>query len=155
MALLVKTLQALRLQKKNIYAGDYDVIAVTETWLNASISDSEILNQNYQIYRRDGCEKTGGGVLLIIRSNIISSKRQDLETNMEMICVDLSMIHTSKLLLSIVYRPPNSESGFIDQFSMFLENSAHIQKSNQLILGDFNYLNIEGHMYYGFSQVIL
>ena len=31
----------------------YDIIAVTETWLTDNISDSELLEYGYTIYRRD------------------------------------------------------------------------------------------------------
>ena len=48
---------------------DSDVIAVTETWLNDNISNSEILNDAYVIHRRDRKTGTRGGDRLF--ANII------------------------------------------------------------------------------------
>lgn len=46
---------------KFVYDGDYDIVAVTETWLNHSIMYSEILSKGYIIFRRDRLKKLGGG----------------------------------------------------------------------------------------------
>ena len=58
---------------------DYDIIVVTETWLNESVFDSEILNSNYNIYRRDRCSThslkgEGGGVLVAVSSRLSSMR---------------------------------------------------------------------------------
>ena len=48
-----------------------DVISVTETWLNDSVSDHEILPTHYNIIRKDRpSKKRGGGVLLALREGI-------------------------------------------------------------------------------------
>ena len=55
-------------QLQNIASVDNgDIIAVTESWHNSSVKDSEILNCNYVIYRRDRqCYNRSGGVLLAV-----------------------------------------------------------------------------------------
>ena len=56
-----------------VYSEDYDVVAVTETWLNDNILDSEILSHGYSIYRHDrDSSKRGGGVLLAVKQSIES-----------------------------------------------------------------------------------
>ena len=41
-----------------------DVVAITETWLHQRIMDTEILDSNYVIFRRDRQQgQRGGGVL--------------------------------------------------------------------------------------------
>lgn len=45
----------------------YDIIAVTETWLDYSVLDSELLPSTCNMERRD-CK--GGGVLLACRDNL-------------------------------------------------------------------------------------
>ena len=66
---------------------DHDLIAVTETWLNPSIRDSELLiNTSFHIHRRD--RESGeprGGVLLALRHHLKSIRRSDLETEAELI----------------------------------------------------------------------
>ena len=54
----------------------YDVIILTETWLNEDFLTPTIFDCNmYNVFRKDRCTKTtrlkrGGGVLIAIRSNI-------------------------------------------------------------------------------------
>lgn len=50
----------------------YDVIMITETWLNASHHDGEIFSNNYKVFRKDRCNTNvnttrGGGVLVAIK----------------------------------------------------------------------------------------
>ena len=51
----------------------YNVVCITETWLNSSIFDLEILSTNYFIYCKDRCTH-GGGVLVALEESIPSSK---------------------------------------------------------------------------------
>lgn len=57
---------------------DYDVIALTETGLIPSISDCEIFNLNDFVVNRcnrsvlNSKKESGGGVLVAVRSNIMS-----------------------------------------------------------------------------------
>ena len=48
--------------------------------------DSEILSSNdFNIYRRDRTDRTGGGVLLAVRENILSMGRRDLESKADIL----------------------------------------------------------------------
>ena len=60
---------------------EWDIIAITETWLNPDIMDQEVLSSEY-IYRKDRYGK-GGGVLLALRDNICCYRRCDLETRIK------------------------------------------------------------------------
>ncbi|EDO32284.1 predicted protein [Nematostella vectensis] len=53
-----------------VYSADYDLVAISETWLNSSILDTEILPHGYDIFRKDRETCEGGGVLLAARSSI-------------------------------------------------------------------------------------
>jgi spore maturation protein CgeB len=51
-----------------VYSENFDIITVTETWLNDTNSNKEILPCGYNIVRRDHMtEKRGGGVLMALR----------------------------------------------------------------------------------------
>ncbi|CAB3979918.1 Hypothetical predicted protein [Paramuricea clavata] len=66
-------------------ANEHHPIAVTETWLNPSVRDSELLiNTYFNIHCRD-CEsgERGGGVMLPVRHRLKSFRRTDLETDAE------------------------------------------------------------------------
>lgn len=41
---------------------DFDIFTDSETWLNNSVTDSEVEIPGYDVYRLDRQEKTGGGV---------------------------------------------------------------------------------------------
>ena len=105
--------------QKIIYADWYDLIAVSKTWLTDST-----------IYRHDRNERVSGGVLLIVKNTLVSHRRNNLDTDLEIICVELSLQCSTNILLSVFYRPPNSITGFIDHFTKFLDSSARIQRGN-------------------------
>ena len=64
-----------------------DVLIITETWLNGSVFNNEILPDNYTIYRRDR-DSRGGGVFLAIR-DCIPSKLLPSPDNSEVITIQL------------------------------------------------------------------
>ena len=51
-----------------------DVIIATETWLDQTISDSELECDGYNIYRLDCWKGMGGGDMIAVSTNITSSK---------------------------------------------------------------------------------
>ena len=55
-----------------------DIIGITETWLNEEISDVELNINDYTIFRHDRLNKTGGGVILLIKKDIKVNIRDDL-----------------------------------------------------------------------------
>lgn len=76
---------------------DYDIISLTETWLNDSEFDGEILsNLNYVIFRRD-CDATlsnkkdGSGVMIAVSSKYPCKRLHDLETCLEIIWVEIQI----------------------------------------------------------------
>ena len=50
-----------------VYSTAADIAAISETWLKESVSDSEILNSDYILYRNDRTVRRGGGVLLAVK----------------------------------------------------------------------------------------
>ena len=75
----------------SIYANSVDIVIVTETWLTSAILDHEILPSCYDVYRRDrGEDKRGGGVLIAIKNDVASTRRTDLETNCELVVVEVN-----------------------------------------------------------------
>lgn len=57
-----------------IYSEDLDVICITETWLNDTISSTEILPTSYTIYGNDRINRGGGGLILITVEESIPSQ---------------------------------------------------------------------------------
>ena len=125
---------------------DFDVISVTETWLNESVYDQEILfNSDYNIFRRDrnsstSTKKDGGGVLLAVNSRLASLRRCDLETNMEILWVEIRVDVSRSVFLGTVYLPPNSDLSVVSNFDASVDKVRAEAKSKDsiIILGDFN-----------------
>ena len=72
-----------------VYSEDNDIICVAETWLNSGISNSEILNEGYEIFRKDR-ESRGGGVLVAIKEESFKNIREiKADCNLEIEIVDV------------------------------------------------------------------
>jgi len=67
-----------------IYSKDLDVICITETWLNDTISSTEILPTSYTIYRNDRINR---GVLIAVKESI-PSQICSISNTIEMITVN-------------------------------------------------------------------
>ena len=89
----------LLLLKRNI-----TVLALSETWLNDSVSDSEIDIHGYVVVRKDR-NRHGGGVCLYVNCNIAFNPRIDLKRTLSPYFRNLPLLHitirlhlTSRLL---------------------------------------------------------
>ncbi len=115
-----------------VYSKAYDIVCITETWLNEMINDNEILPENYTIYRNDRGTR-GGGVLIAVNSNI-PSKLITRHINTEMITIELDL--SPKLQISCLYIPPNCSV----EYQQFLLRTIHTlpTQDDVILLGDFN-----------------
>ena len=62
---------------QNTSCCDYDLIAVTETWLDGSVFNRELFTDRFEVFRKDGDfslvnRSRGGGVLLAVDRKFIS-----------------------------------------------------------------------------------
>ncbi|XP_058827779.1 uncharacterized protein LOC131687700 [Topomyia yanbarensis] len=90
---------------------EYDVIVLTETWLNDQINSLQLFGSKYTAYRNDRDpdstgKKRGGGVLIAV-SNRLSSKQKNARTDLEQLWVDIRGRDTN-ICVGVVYIPPDS-----------------------------------------------
>lgn len=139
---------------------NYDIIAITETWLEDKISDQELEIPDYNIIRCDRSiftsHKTGGGgVLLAIKKNIKYSIIESHDLSFEQISLKIFLGSTS-LFLTLAYLPPDTTSqkfyNFVDSLTTSILNflSSDKLKHDILVLGDYNisgyeWLNLDSH----------
>ena len=117
-----------------------NILAVTETFLDEDILDSELIDDNFTIFRRDR-NRHGGGVMLVVDATIPAKRRQDLETDCELLWIELSLSPTN-ILFGVFYNPPDSSGSTLVQLSSSLK--AIINTSTPIIIsGDFNLPNID------------
>ena len=116
----------------------FDVISLTETWLDNSISDDEIIFNGFNLFRRDRVNDRHGGVCVFVKRELYAKRRIDLELqNTECIWVEIFVDH-KKLLIGTFYRSPNSSNDAL----IAIENSIGLANDTNihdiLITGDFN-----------------
>uniref|UniRef100_A0A8D9AX67 Endonuclease/exonuclease/phosphatase domain-containing protein n=1 Tax=Cacopsylla melanoneura TaxID=428564 RepID=A0A8D9AX67_9HEMI len=119
-----------------------DIICITESWLNDSISDSDISILGYRVIRKDRVHGVGHGGIVIYLNNsfsykVLASSSPSQTPSVEYLIVEI-VSASSKLLLAAVYHPPRAvRAGSLDQFEeeleFFLTNYQY-----RFVLGDFN-----------------
>ena len=82
----------------------------TETWLDPSIPDNQILPPYFKIYRIDRPSK-GGGVIIAIRHEFLSSPVPELETKCEIIWAKLQLVGQKCFYICSYYNPKTSNAG--------------------------------------------
>ena len=121
------------------------VIALTETWIDNSVTNSEISIDGYTVLRKDR-NRHGGGVCLYIKNNIAFNQRDDLnKDNIETLFVDILLPRYKPIIVGVCYRPDPEDLGFLIQFD---ETVSKIRSDCEImILGDFN-INTLLSLYY-------
>ena len=113
------------------------VIGISETWLDDSVSDTEVSIPNYIILRCDR-NRNGGGACMFIRSDIAFNPRLDLHKDgIEMVYADLLLPKSRPILVGVGYRPPK-KSTFFEQLEECFMNTTFNVNSELYLLGDFN-----------------
>lgn len=131
---------------RNSSTWDYDIYALTETWLQDGIVSSEYFDSSFNVFRKDR-NQTGssnnrcGGVLIAIRSHFACSEVSiDNSTSIECICVKIKLNNNTNVFIFNSYVPPTSPKE-IYQLHYKAINSVHAscRASDIFILtGDFN-----------------
>ena len=119
----------------------YDIIAVTETWLDGSISDECIELLDYQVFRKDR-NRHGGGVLAYTHNSLAVTQRLDIENNnTEVLWLEVHA-QNKMFLVAVCYRPPgmNEEacSNFIENLQEMLDVARINNPDSIFLIGDFN-----------------
>lgn len=120
-----------------------DFLKSTETWLNDSVSDEEVLADlpNFQPFRKDRKDKKGGGVIIAINQKFTCSL-VNLSSDLEMIWI-LCSAKLQSVLLGVCYRPPNSCPDFSNNLNDVLNEVTKKPPNAPVVLfGDFNFPGI-------------
>lgn len=122
--------------KDHIYSANYDIIAVTETWLSSSIPDSNFCLDHYCFLRKDR-NSIGGGVAFYIKNNITFTKLnyEALNNNFEHLWFTIIINH-KKFLIGVVYKNKYTID-FLESFEDLLSLISP-QYDELVCLGDFN-----------------
>jgi hypothetical protein len=90
---------------------DYDVFAVSESWLNSTISNAEVEIEGYKLSRLDRTRKSGGWVCVYTRTSlkvkILTELTEISPSGSHQLRMHVQYINLKSILLCITYRPPD------------------------------------------------
>jgi hypothetical protein len=121
------------------------VIGITESWLDASVTDSEINITDYSILRRDR-NREGGSVCIYIRNDFIFKLRDDICTTLETVWAELYLPKTRPILIGVCYRPPK-HTDFFNVLERCCLDCNCFTNNEVIMMGDFNvdYSQLHSH----------
>ena len=130
------------LLKQTVTTNSFDIFTVSESWLDRTVCDADILIPGYTTFRQDrGPYKRGGGVLVyvkdIYKACVIEKWSSVSESNFQQLWLKVQYKKFKSFLLCTVYRPPDAPIDFLENLSeTFVDSLLH--GSNVIILGDLN-----------------
>lgn len=114
------------------------VVLGSESWLDDSISDSQVFPAEYVCYRKDR-DRHGGGVFMLVHHKV-SSRLFDIQTGTcEAIWAQLRLENGKVLAVCSFYRPPGSHVKVLSELG---EQIIAINADYLVMGGDFNLPNI-------------
>ena len=133
--------------KDYIVERNFDLFAITETWLRPGDSDRAVIGDlvpsGYRFYHAPR-ESRGGGVGVILKRSlaVVTTENFTCYKSFEAIGIQMKILSKSVHVL-VIYRPPsssgiNSMNCFMEEFSSFLEEYV-VKSGSLLIAGDFNF----------------
>lgn len=136
----------------NVLCNNYDIIILTETWLNSSINSCELFDSRYVVYRRDreicssSIKKDGGGVLIAVSQKYASQRIFEYESSCEDLWVSLNVSlckSVKKLNICAIYLPPPVQQFTLNNFIVKCNSIIDSSESLTCIVGDFNLSSID------------
>ena len=98
----------------------FDVIAISETWLKDNETNSSYSIDGFSSFQCSRLNKTGGGVALYIserlQPNYLPNKLKSIDNCAEIVTVEVTLANGKKVLVSCVYRAPNTNVDVLSDF---------------------------------------
>ena len=140
--------RSLRNKKDELFSyisnEDIDILCVTESWVNEiefsdTISEFDLQGYNMYISQRTG--RIGGGIIIYIKNNIVSSLNTSIKQDgVESLWIDIRFSKNRMVHLGAFYRPPG-QTDDIDEL-MIREISKGCE-TDAVIIGDFNLNSVD------------
>ncbi|XP_055543103.1 uncharacterized protein LOC129728677 [Wyeomyia smithii] len=132
-------------------SADYDIIVLTETWLNDEINSVQLFGDTYAVYRNDRDavatrRKRGGGVLIAVSTKLRSSRSSSrVDNSIEHLWVNVYGSDNT-IAVGVVYIAPDfaTDATLIEKH---IESATNISNSLRpcdyhLLFGDYNQPNL-------------
>lgn len=116
------------------------VVGITESWLHSNVYDSEFTSPGFIAIRNDRAHGIGGGVALLIRSDIRFSVLPSPPETESLWC----KVYLNNLCIAVcvIYRPPGSSLDVLHALSDFMCD-INIASQRLICMGDFNAPDID------------
>lgn len=130
--------------RERIQLEEVDLIGITESWANDYVNDAELYIEGFNMFRKDRCKSKGGGLLLYVNTRLKASLNTVLTNSdfEETLWCNLQ-IDQQLLIVGLCYRSPTSTVDNDNKLLHLLEKATHSRSSHTLIMGDFNYPDID------------
>ena len=100
------------LVKETILSNKFAVFAISESWLDTTVSDLEIEILGYNIYRVDRGNKAGGGVCAYVASNYRTELLTDISNissnGFHQLWLKIQVRNLKSIIICTVHRPPDT-----------------------------------------------
>lgn len=143
---LVSSLRELR---DYLHEKKPEVACITETKLTREIN-VEFEEEGYNTWRRDRKNKGGGGVMILVRKNILIETVEYGEGRSETLSVEIKIQGQESRKIIVAYMPPKTNTWGTDDYkhmqSEFIKSIDDMLKirNKVLLVGDFNSKEING-----------
>ena len=120
---------------------DPHVIGITESWANEDIVDVELALTGYVMFRKDGRERRGGGLILYIKESIQAYEitlKSEADSEEAIWCNIVT--RNSTLTIGVVYRSPNIGQ---EEDVKLQKAIREVSNGECVIMGDFNHGHIQ------------
>ena len=133
---------------------DFDIICLSETWLNKSVTDEMITLTGFDLFRLDresgailsktGKPKRGGGLTIYVKKDLgnftkILSEASSVSHDLEQLWIVIDKPNVSTKIIANVYRPPiGNLSECIKELSKSTSIAQDMFNNELTIVGDFN-----------------
>ena len=119
-----------------------DVVIGTETWLSPHHKNSDLLLNNYDIFRKDRATR-GGGVLIAVKKDLCAVEIPS-STDTECIFCKINIKGKKTIIFGSFYRPPSSDFNYSVSINKEIYSIYNKFKNATLWLGgDFNLPDID------------
>ena len=128
---------------------DPDVIAITETWLDNTVNNTEFTPDGYTAFRKDRdinhynpgtyTQNERGGVLLLVKNLLNPVIYTEADVDAEIVWVTLNPHPNLSWLVGVCYRPETDEQFMLNKICNSINK---INNDNCVLLGDFNFRRI-------------
>ena len=92
---------------------NFDILSISETWVNTSVTNASVNIEGYNIYRLDLLRKKGGGVCVYVKGSSKVKTSKDLswisDSGLHQLWLQIQHKHLKSVIVCVVYRPLDSE----------------------------------------------